>query len=135
MNKIKQRIHNCLVGDEELPLPLFLQIQKESQGIIASGQEQDADAVLYATKFDGLVFVVLFVGRSMLQGHELRTYFEQYFSNAKGVEFHLPKIIDYLYHDISGGNEAIMVLREKHNHQWRSFNPLLNIDQIYAEVS
>ena len=132
MNKIKQRIHDCLVGDEELPLSLFLQMQNDSQRIIVIGQEQDADAVLYAAKFDGLVYVVLFVGRSMLQGHEMRAYFEQYFSNAKGVDFHLPKIIDYLYDDISGGNEATMILREEHNHRWRSFNPLLNIDQIYA---
>ena len=88
-------------------------------------------SLYYAAKKNDLLYVVIFAGRSMLQGEELKIYLEQYFSDAISFAHHLPKIVDYLYNDLRGTNSATMVLREKENHRWRSFNPLLNIDQIY----
>ena len=134
MNPIKQQIQKYLTGEESLSVDAILVVQEHLKKVVEAGIESDADAMIYALKIGGKVYVVLLAGKSMLQAEEMQAYFEAYFSDAKGFEKHLPKIADYLYTDLSGETDAYMVLREPNRDHWRGFRPLLNIDEIYAKA-
>lgn len=134
MNQIKQQIQNYLTGAEALSVEAALTIQEHLKKVIGAGIESDADAMIYALKIGGKVYVVLLAGKSLLQADEMKAYFDAYFSDAKGFEMHLPKIVDYLYSYLSGETDAYMVLREQSRDHWRGFRPLLNIDEIYAKA-
>ncbi len=134
MNPIKQQITNYITGEESLSIEAALTIQDHIKKVVAAGIENDADAMIYALRIGGKIYVVLLAGKSMLQGFDLNDYLESYFSDAIGLEHHLPRIVDYLYTDISGKTDAYMVLREPNNDRWRGFNPLLNLDEIYEKA-
>jgi hypothetical protein len=112
----------------------YAPLQSHIQKVIEAGVASDVDAMLYALRIGGKIYVVLLAGRSMLQGLYLKAYLESYFADAMGFKQHLPGIIDCLYTDISGKTDAYMVLKEPGNNRWRGFNPPLNIDEIYEKA-
>lgn len=133
MNKIKRQIQAYLLGEEALTLEATMTMNDHIQKVIEVGVANDADAMVYALRIGNKIYVCCLAGKSLLQGNELKQYLDRYFADAKGADHHIPKITDYLYNDISGQTDAFMMLRSE-NQRWRGFNPVRNIDEIYAET-
>lgn len=132
MNPIKERIVRCLTGKEDCPMEVYMEIVTQAQAeFIPMGVEADADAILIAKRAKGAIFIAGLVGKSVIHGPELQRYAEAYFADEGGLDLHSPKIADYLYNDIKGKSEAIMVLATG-DRRFRSFRPLKNIDEVLA---
>lgn len=133
MNPNKQRITNLLTGEELSTSEEFLAHTERIQETAKYGIVNDADAVLHALKIDRKISVVGVVGRSILQGRELRKYLTMYFINEGGLDFHKTRIANYIYGDIIDTEEAYMVLRSE-DPRWRSFSPIKNIDEVMQQA-
>lgn len=101
---------------------------------IPIGIEADADAILIARRAKGGIFLAGLVGKSVIQGPELQRYTEAYFADEGGIDLHSLRIADYLYNDIKGKSEAIMVLATG-DRRFRSFRPLKNINEVLTGSS
>jgi hypothetical protein len=131
MNKIKARFQNTLMGEVTLEMEAFLALQSELAEIIATGAENDADAILVGFKANGLASIVGVVGKSLIQGHGLKTYLDAYFEDAGGLSAHLEGLSEYFYDGLTNGttNRVIQVLRSD-DPKWRAFNPLKDMDEV-----
>lgn len=130
MNPIKQRIIDFLTGKEDTPGDVFMGMIPLVQAELGPlGVQADADAIVTARRVDGKIYVLGLVGKSLLQGADLKKFLEAYFADSSGLDNHLKKIADYLHKDLQGRSSADMVLVTE-NRRFRSFKPLKNVDEV-----
>lgn len=129
MNPIKLRIAKFLTGEESASAEDYLAILEDAQELIKAGAENDADAIIYASKSNGKINVAGIVGKSVIQGEDLMRYLSAYFADSGGLEEHKSKIAAYLHKDLQGKSNACTVLKSE-DQRWKSFRPIKNIDEV-----
>jgi len=128
MNKIKERIKDFLLGDKSIShIETLMSLPKE---FIPIGIDNDADAVLIGGRIDKMVYVVGLVGRSIIQGEELRAYIEAYVKEDGGLESHVEQMTEYFYDGFKKSDTLNLILTTEGDVKWKSFNPLKNIDEV-----